>query len=63
MSKVSFRARALDVHRPMPVFNAADLPDLERQPGFCLNRIAVVDETTDQRAAHRAGSKKPNPDG
>lgn len=28
MSKVSFRCKPVDTNRPMPVFNAADLPDL-----------------------------------
>lgn len=36
MSKVTFRARALDASRPMPVFKAEDIPDL---PDFAtINR-------------------------
>lgn len=36
MSKVSFRARALDASRPMPVFRADEIPDL---PDFAtINR-------------------------
>lgn len=36
MSKVTFRARALDAARPMPVYKAEDIPDL---PDFAtINR-------------------------
>lgn len=28
MSKVSFRARALDVSKPMPIYRSEDIPDL-----------------------------------
>lgn len=36
MSKVSFRARALDSSKPMPVFRAEEIPDL---PDFAtINR-------------------------
>lgn len=36
MSKVSFRARALDATKPMPVFRADEIPDL---PDFAtINR-------------------------
>lgn len=36
MSKVSFRARALDATKPMPVFKAEEIPDL---PDFAtINR-------------------------
>lgn len=28
MSKLSFRARALDATKPLPIYNAVDLPDL-----------------------------------
>lgn len=28
MSKVSFRARALDVSKPMPIYRAEEIPDL-----------------------------------
>lgn len=38
MSKLSFRARALDVSKPMPVLRAEDVPDL---PDFAAINRAV----------------------
>jgi len=38
MSKLSFRARALDASKPMPVFRADEIPDL---PDFAAINRAV----------------------
>ena len=38
MSKLSFRARALDVTKPMPVYRAEEIPDM---PDFAAINRAV----------------------
>ncbi|KAJ3595701.1 hypothetical protein NHX12_005004 [Muraenolepis orangiensis] len=55
MSKLSFRARALDAAKPLPVFRSEDLPDLHEYAS--INR-AVPQMPTGMEKEEESGTKE-----
>ncbi|KAK7828192.1 hypothetical protein U0070_025308 [Myodes glareolus] len=55
MSKLSFRARALDASKPLPVFRCEDLPDLHEYAS--INR-AVPQMPTGMEKEEESGKRK-----
>lgn len=53
MSKLSFRARALDAAKPLPIYNAVDLPDLSEYN--TINRTVPAMPTGMEREEERVG--------
>ena len=61
MSKVSFRARALDATKPMPIYKACDIPDIKdfAQINRSVPQMPTGMEKEEETVSHFAFQQRP----